>query len=238
MPASIIIACLHEEATIRACLERVTRAVPDAEVLVVHGGPDGTLEIARAMARDNPHIVPIRNENDEGKGHAIQVGIARATHEVMCQWDADLQFPPEDIPAVLAPIMAGDADLSIGSRFMRGSNRSQYKFSFFRVVGNWIVNAWVSLMCGRRMTDVTTGCKAWTRTAIDQIAFRDRKFVYEVEIVVRAARLGLRIAQVPVHYHNRQGGVSGHGSGWREFKSIVTCGAKLLLCATRIRLTT
>jgi glycosyltransferase involved in cell wall biosynthesis len=154
----------------------------------------------------------------------------------MCQWDADLQFPPEDIPAVLAPIGAGDADLSIGSRFMQGSDRSQYKFSFFRVVGNWIVNAWVSLMCGRRMTDVTTGCKAWSRAAIARINFQDKRFVYEVEIVARAARLGLRITQVPVHYHNRQGGVSGHGSGWREFKSIVTCGAKLLLCATRIRM--
>jgi glycosyltransferase involved in cell wall biosynthesis len=237
MPASIIIACLHEEDTIRECLERVTRAVPDAEVLVVHGGPDATLEIARAMARDNPHIVSIRNDNDEGKGHAIQVGIAHATHDVMCQWDADLQFPPEDIPTVLAPILAGDADLSIGSRFMRGADSSQYKFSFLRVVGNWIVNAWVSLMCGRRMTDVTTGCKAWTRDAIGKIAFRDRRFVYEVEIVVRAARLGLRIAQVPVRYHNRQGGVSGHGRGWREIKSIVTCGLRLLLTATRIRVT-
>jgi len=238
MPASIIIACLHEEDTIRVCLERVTRAVPDAEVLVVHGGTDRTLAIATEMARSNPHIVPVRNENDQGKGHAIQVGIAHATHDVMCQWDADLQFPPDDIPAVLAPIQAGTADLVIGSRFMPGADRSQYKFSFFRVIGNGIVNNWTSLMCGRRMTDVTTGCKTWTRAAITKINFQDKKFVYEVEIVVRAARLKLRIAQVPVHYHNRQGGVSGHGRGWREFKSIVTCGLKLLLTATRIRLTT
>jgi hypothetical protein len=156
----------------------------------------------------------------------------------MCQWDADLQFPPEDIPAVLAPIGAGDADLSIGSRFMPGADRSQYKFNFFRVVGNWIVNSWTSLMCGQRMTDVTTGCKAWTRAAITKIDFQDKKFVYEVEIVVRAARLGLRIAQVPVRYHNRQGGVSGHGNGWREFKSIVNCGFCLLWAATHIHLTT
>jgi len=62
--------------------------------------------------------------------------------------------------------------------------------------------------------------------------------VYEVEIVVRAARLGLRIVQVPVRYHNRQGGVSGHGSGWREIMSLMNCGLRLLWTATRIRLTT
>ena len=86
------------------------------------------------------------------------------------------------------------------------------------------------------MTDVTTGCKAWTRNATNTINYRDRKFVYEVESVVRAARLGMRITQVPVRYHNRQGGTSGRGCGWREIKSIMTCGANLLLCATRIRL--
>jgi len=163
------------------------------------------------------------------------VGIARATHAVMCQFDADLQFAPEDLPALFLPVLNGAADLTIGSRFMRGADSSQYKFSFLRVVGNWIVNAWTSLMCGRRMTDVTTGSKAWTRAAIAAIDFRDLKFVYEVEIVVRAARLGLRIVQVPVAYHNRQGGVSGHGKGWREIKSIVRCGLMLLWTATRIR---
>jgi hypothetical protein len=134
------------------------------------------------------------------------------------------------------PILDGAADLVIGSRFMPESDDSQYQFSFFRTVGNWVVNAWVSLMAGTRLTDVTTGSKAWTREAIAAIDFQDRRFVYEVEIPVRAQLLGLRIMQVPVSYHNRQGGVSGHGSGLKELWSIIRTGLMLLWTATRIRL--
>jgi len=232
---SIIVACLFEEDTIRECLDRITKAMPNAEVLVIHGGTDRTCEIAAEMARTNANIVAVRNENDRGKGHAIQVGIARARNDIMCQFDADLQFAPEDLPALFAPVVSGEADLSIGSRFMPESDDSNYHFSFFRVVGNWVVNGWVSLMCGRRITDVTTGSKAWTRDAIKRIDFKDVRFVYEVEIPMKAVRRGLCVAQVPVSYHNRQGGVSGHGTGWKEFKSIIRTGFKILWTATRIR---
>lgn len=233
---SIIIACLSEEDTIAECCTRVAATMPHAEILVIHGGTDNTLNIAQQMAHDNPQIVPIKNENDKGKGHAIQVGISHASHDVMCQWDADLQFAPEDIPTVLKPIFDGEADVVVGSRFMPESDDSHYTFSFFRTVGNWVINAWTSLLCAMRITDVTAGSKAWTRDAITTINFRDLRFVYEIEILMRAHVEGLRIAQVPVSYHNRQGGVSGHGNGMKEFFSIIRCGIMLLITATRIRL--
>lgn len=235
-PVSIIISCLTEEDTIRSCCERVAESMPQAEILVVHGGTDKTYDIALEMSKDNPHIVPVKNENDIGKGHAIHVGIAKASHDIMCQWDADLQFAPEDIPAVFLPIFEDKADVVIGSRFMPESDDSGYNFSFFRTVGNWVINTWISILCGTRITDVTTGSKAWTRDAIEKINFRDMRFVYEVEIPVRAHILGLRITQVPVSYHDRQGGESGHGSGMKEFYSIIRCGIMLLLTGTRIRL--
>ena len=231
---SIIIACLHEEGTIRECLERIAKAAPGAEVLVVHGGHDRTCEIAAEMSKSNPNIVAIRNENDRGKGHAVKVGIARAKHDVMCQFDADLQFAPEDIPKLVAPLFSNEADLVIGSRFMHGADDSQYRFSFFRVVGNWVVNLWVSTLCDANITDVTTGSKAWTRKAIEAIGFEDVRFVYELEIVMRAQQLGLRTVQVPVSYFNRQGGESGHGSGMREFTSIVRTGFKILWTAWKL----
>ncbi len=66
--------------------------------------------------------------------------------------------------------------------------------------------------------------------------FKDRKFVYEVEIPVRAYLCGLKIAQVPIGYHNRQGGLSGHGSGVKEVWSVISCSFMILWTATRIRL--
>ena len=95
-PVSIIISCLYEEDTIAECITRVSKAMPNAEILIVHGGDDGTLEVAKKMAESNPRIKPYKNENDEGKGHAIQVGIELASHDIMCQFDADLQFDPEE----------------------------------------------------------------------------------------------------------------------------------------------
>ena len=66
----------------------------------------------------------------------------------------------------------GRADVVIGSRFMKGADTSGYRFSFFRVMGNRVVNAWVSLLCGQSITDVTTGYKAWTKAAMQTIRFR------------------------------------------------------------------
>lgn len=235
-PISIIIACLNEEDTIIECLERLVQSAPASEILVVHGGKDRTCERAQSFAQSHPNVIAFRNENDCGKGSAIKVGIARASHALMCQFDADLQFDPEDIARVMAPLLEGRADVVIGSRFMKGADLSDYRFSFFRVMGNRLVNTWISLLCGQSVTDVTTGYKAWTKAAIQKIDFHDDGFVYEVEIPMRAAMEGLRVAQVPVKYHNRQGGISGHGSGWRETYSIVRTGFRILASAMAIRL--
>lgn len=235
-PISIIIACLNEEDTIVECLERLSQAAPAAEILVLHGGKDRTYELARTFAQSHPNVVAIRNENDRGKGSAIKVGVEKASFDAMCQFDADLQFAPEDIARVMGPVLEGRADVVIGSRFMKGADASDYHFSFFRVMGNRVVNAWVSLLCGQSITDVTTGYKAWTRVAMRKIRFQDDGFVYEVEIPVRACMEGLRVAQVPVKYLDRQGGVSGHGKGWREMYSIIRTGFRILVSALAIRL--
>ncbi|MDD5556376.1 MAG: glycosyltransferase family 2 protein [bacterium] len=233
---SVIISCFNEEESIGECLRRTLGAVPQAEIIVIHGGRDRTADIAEEMARAHPNIRVIRNLDDRGKGHAIKVGIRNASSDVMVQLDADLQFMPEEIPKVARPVLDGTADLSFGCRFMEGSNVEQYRFSFFRVMGNRIVNRYVTYLSRRTFYDITTGFKAWTREAIDRIAFKDDRFIYEAEIAMRAALGGCRIAMVPITYFNRYGGISGHGRGWREPFSIVLTGVKILVFSTLIRL--
>lgn len=233
---SVIISCFNEEESIGECLRRTVKAVPDAEILVIHGGTDRTADIADEMARGNPNIVVIRNLDDRGKGHAIKVGIEKSSADTMVQFDADLQFMPEEIPRVALPILAGEADLSFGARFMKGSDVANYDFSFFRVLGNRIVNRYINLLTGQAFCDITTGFKAWTREAIESVAFRDDRFIYEAEIAVRAGLKGLRIAMVPITYFNRYGGISGHGRGWKEPVSIILTGIKILAFSTLMRL--
>lgn len=207
---SILIACRNEEDNIQACLESVLAAVPEAEILVIDGGRDRTGERAETLAGRHPRIRVIRHADDRGKGHAIQTGIAQARAAIMAQFDADLQFQAADLPAVLAPVQAGACDLCVGSRFLPAAVWTTSRPAFCRDLGNRLLARWVSLLTGQRVTDVTSGLKAWSRAAIDRIDFRDQAYSYEVEMIVRAARLGLRIREIPVHYASRTAGVSMH----------------------------
>ena len=229
---SIIISCFNEEDTIQECLERLLKTMPKADILVIHGGRDKTAERARAVAAKHPNVRVFKHYGDSGKGHAIKTGITLAQYDLMVQFDADMQFMPEETPRLLEPILQGKGDVVIGARFMKESNVENYKFSLFRVLGNRIVNSYFSLLVGQPMYDVTTGFKAWTRKAIEDIDFRDNHFLYEGEIAVKCRLRGHTLVMVPVTYYNRMGGISGHGSGLRETFSIIVTGFRILWCST------
>ncbi len=207
---SILIACRNEEDNILPCLESVLAALPDAEILVIDGGRDRTGDRAETLAQRHPQIRVIRHAHDQGKGHAIQTGVAQARGDVMAQFDADLQFRAADVPTLLAPVQAGLCDVCVGSRFLPDAAWTTARPSVCRDFGNRLLARWVTLLTGRRFSDVTSGMKAWSRAAILRIDFRDKAYSYEVEMLVRAARLGLRIREIPVHYASRTAGVSMH----------------------------
>lgn len=186
--------------------------MPESEILVVHGGTDRTAEIADQLKAEIPAIRVVRNEDDRGKGHAIRKGIECAAHDVMVQFDADNQFFATDLPALVDPILAGAADVTLGSRFLPSADRSAYKPSFFRDYGNRTLSAYVGLLCGKKVTDVTAGVKGWTRKAIQAIDLTDDKYSYEAEIVVRAIRLNFQVKEIPVKYSSRAAGESMHTS--------------------------
>jgi glycosyltransferase involved in cell wall biosynthesis len=231
---SVIVSCFNEEKTIRECVERIQRTLPNSEILVICGGTDNTIEIAKELALKDKNMKVLKNYGDTGKGHAVKLGISIAQYDIMVQIDADLQFMPEEIPKVVRPILDNEFQISFGVRFAEDSNVENYNFSFFRVMGNKLVNKYISFLTGQRFCDITTGLKAWTRKAIEDINFRDNRFVYEMEIAVRGTAKGYNIAMVPITYFNRLGGISGHGRAWREPISIILTGAKILLDSTLI----
>ena len=230
---SVLIACFNEEANIAECIRNVSAALPDAEIVVIHGGSDGTLEIARSLSGSIPNLVLVRNENDRGKGHAIRTGVERASADVMAQFDADLQFFASDLPALVEPVLKGECDLSLGSRFLPSSDRSAYRTSFFRDAGNRVLSGLVSVLIGCRVTDATAGIKAWTRDAIRRIDYRDDRYSYEAEIVTRAGGLGLRIQEVPVSYASRHKGSSQHANSLDVIKAGLVIIVKAIACRIR-----
>ena len=226
---SVIVAARNEEATIGECVARTLAAVPGCEVLVVDGGADATEAIVRALSARHPSVRYIRNANDRGKGHAIRVGIEAARAPIMAQLDADLQFLPEELPALVAPIAAGRADVVLGSRFVARSRRLPGGAPPLRSLGNRVVSAWTSLLFLHRMTDVLAGIKAWSRPAIEAARPRIDGFAYEIEIPVRALRRGFRVVDVPVTTDKRRGGRS-------HVRSLAGEGAGMLWAALALRL--
>ncbi len=230
---SVIVSCFNEEKNIERCIRAVTAAMPKAEIVIVHGGNDRTLEIARALRQEFPQIVPVRNENDRGKGHGIRTGIEHVSGNIMAQFDADLQFFAADLPALVQPLFDGECDVCLGSRFLPASDRAAYRPSLYRDVGNRLLAAYLSLLVGTKVTDVTAGMKAWTRAAIAGIAFRDDSYSYEAEIVLRAGLLGLRLKEVPVSYASRREGASMHANNLAVAKAGAVIIFKCLACWLR-----
>jgi glycosyltransferase involved in cell wall biosynthesis len=226
---SVIVAAHNEQDTIETCVERIFAVYPQGcEVLVVDGGSDETGTRVAKLSEKFKTLRYIRNENDRGKGHAIRTGIEAARAPVMAQLDADLQFLPEELPALTAPIIAGQADVTLGSRFTSGATYEAGSMPGLRVLGNRVVSLYASLLSAHRLTDVLAGMKAWTREASDVFALQSDGFSYEVEIALKGCRRGLRVQEVPVSHLTRQEGDSN--------VRVVRDGLAILLDTTRFRL--
>lgn len=206
---TVLVTTFNEEGCISNCLRRIFEVYPtDTELLVVDGGFDRTGEIVRELAHDIPSIRYVRNDNDRGKGHAVQTGITAASGDLIAQIDADLQFLPEELPLLFAPLEAGTADVVLGSRFLPQSVRRPGSTPALRTFGNHVTSGLASLLVGHRMSDILAGMKAWTREAGRSIPLRCLHCSYDAEIAVKAVMQGLRVVDVPITTDARQAGQS------------------------------
>lgn len=226
---TIIVAAFNEEETIENCLRRVSKVFPQkTEILVVDGGNDKTGQIVRGLEKEIPGLRYIHNDNDRGKGHAIRVGIENAKADIMTQVDADLQFMPEELPLLIEPIKEKKADVTLGTRFAKGSTRNPGSTPFFRTLGNKTASLYASILFCHRMTDVQAGMKAWTKEAIRPEDLKSDNYSYEVEIPIRALKKGLKVLDVPITTDARQGG--------ETCVNVVTDGIALLIDITCFRI--
>ena len=197
MRAALIIPCRNEAEALRRVLAEVQREAVVELLVVDNGSTDATAEVARAAgARVIPEPVP-------GYGRACLAGLAALDPSVdtVVFLDGDYSDYPEELPRLLAPIAEGRADLVIGSRVryaLSGSLTIQQRF------GNWLACALLRRLFGVRYTDLGP-FRAIRRAALDRLAMRDQAFGWTVEMQAKAARQGLRVAEVPVRYRPRIG---------------------------------
>lgn len=212
---SVVIPAVDEERAIGLVLREIPPVV--SEIIVVdNGSRDRTADVARAAG------ARVVFEPRRGYGQACLAGIAAARDaEILVFLDADHSDYPGQLPDILAPLLAGEADLVIGSRVLgrRGAGAQPWH----AVVGTRLCVALMNLCIGTRASDLGP-FRAIVGPALRRLKMRDRTFGWTVEMQVKAARQGLRVREVPVDYRPRLGRskVSGTLSG------SVLAGAKIL----------
>lgn len=196
---SIIIPCYNEAYTVAELLGRVC-AVDlggwDKEIIVVDDcSTDGTRAILKTF--ENRARVIYQDKNG-GKGTAVRAGLAAATGTHMLIQDADLEYDPEEIPRLLAPLNAGAADVVYGSRNLRPREREG---AWIPRVGVWCITQLINWMYWLVLTDVWTCYKLFPAAHAGE--FRAGRFESELLFTAALARRGCRFAEVPISYHPR-----------------------------------
>lgn len=138
---------------------------------------------------------------NRGKGAALRSGFAAVTGDVVLVQDADLEYSPDDYPALLEPIMSGEADAVIGSRFMGG--RPHRVLFFWHMAGNRFLTLLSNVLTNLNLTDVESGYKAFKASLIKSIEIEEDRFGVEPEIIAKLAGRGCRIYEVGISYSGR-----------------------------------
>jgi glycosyltransferase involved in cell wall biosynthesis len=200
-----IVPALNEDRSIAAVIAEIRAADPEFDVVVID---DGSTDRTAAVAAESGAQV-LSLPFNLGIGGAVQTGLKYARDhdfDISVQIDADGQHDPGEITKLLAPLVAGEADVVVGSRFL---GEKSYKAPMLRRIGIRIFARIVSAVVGQPLTDTSSSFRAFGRRAISYFA-RDypHGFVETVEATVIAARCGLRLKEVPVVMRQRVMGQS------------------------------
>ncbi|GAB3657881.1 polyprenol monophosphomannose synthase [Actinocorallia lasiicapitis] len=213
MRTVVIIPTYNEIENLPLITGRVRAATPEADILVVDdNSPDGTGELADRLAAADPRLRVMHRTTKDGLGGAYLAGFRWAIaegYDVMVEMDADGSHKPEELPLLLAALIAEDADLVIGSRWVKGGKVHNWPKS--REVLSRGGNAYARLMLGFHLKDATAGYRAFRRGALERIgldAVDSRGYCFQIDMALRAVRADLKVVEVPINFVEREIGVS------------------------------
>ena len=215
---SFLIPAYNEAATIGEVLQRIDALGLDAQVVVVDdGSTDATASIVEAYAAGRPHVELLRQDN-RGKGSAVRLAATRMTKDIAVIQDADMEYDPADVIALIAPIERGVADVVYGSRLSGGAPQRAYLF--WHLIGNRFLSLLTGVLFNTTLSDMETGYKAFRADVLRSLRLTQDDFAIEPEITGEVCRRKLRIYEMPIAYYGRTY-AEGKNITWRDgFKAI------------------
>jgi glycosyltransferase involved in cell wall biosynthesis len=212
---SVVIPTLNEAKNLPWVLRRMPSYVD--EVVIVDGrSKDNTVDVARALRMD----VVIVNEPRKGKGVALRAGFAAASGDIIVMLDADGSMDPREIGWFVAPLQH-DYDFVKGSRYVTGGGSED--ITWLRNAGNRGLTGLANTVLHSNYSDLCYGYIAFRRQCLEVLQLESDGFEIETELIVRAAKAGLRIAEVPSIELNRISGASNlqtFRDGWRVLRTL------------------
>jgi glycosyltransferase involved in cell wall biosynthesis len=227
MRVSFLIPSYNERATIVEVLDRIDALGRDRQLIVVDdGSTDGTADVVEEWRAGKDGVVLIRKENG-GKGSAIRAAIPHIDGDIAVIQDADMEYDPADVPALVEPIERGVADVVYGSRLSGG--KPQRAYLFWHLVGNRFLSLLTGALYNTTLSDMETGYKAFRTEVLRSLDLRENDFAIEPEITAKVCKRKLRVYQLPISYYGRTY-AEGKKITWRDgFKAV------WVLLRTRVR---
>jgi glycosyltransferase involved in cell wall biosynthesis len=235
MKLSVAIPVFNEKDTIREILKRVSQApLPAGVELEIVAVDDCSTDGTRAILKDLrlPNLKVFFHEKNQGKGAALRTAFRNCSGDMVLIQDADLEYDPQEYPKLIAPILAGDADVVYGSRFAGGeAHRVQY---FWHYVANRFLTTMSNAFTDLNLTDVET-CYKVLRREVLSFDIEEKRFGVDPEITAKmstqARERGIAVYEVGISYHGRtyaQGKKIGARDAFRALWCIVVYNTSLL----------
>jgi glycosyltransferase involved in cell wall biosynthesis len=213
MRVSFLVPVLNEALTVVDVLDRVEALDFDKQIVAVNdGSTDGTGKLLDDWIRAHPDHVVVHKEN-RGKGSALRAGLGHVDGAITVIQDADFEYDPADVPALLEPITRGVADVVFGSRLSGG--RPQRAYLFWHLVGNRFLSLLTNILFNTTLHDMETGYKAFRTEVLRSLDLRQDGFAIEPELTGEICRRKLRVYEVPIAYYGRTA-AEGKKITWRD----------------------
>ena len=235
LSTTVFVPARNEKGNIEPLVQRLPDFCPDIEILFVEGhSQDGTAEeVERVIAAYPDRDIKLLVQDGKGKGDAVRKGFGAARGDVLMILDADMTVPPEQLPKFYRALRSGKGEFINGSRLVYPMEDQAMRF--LNLLANHIFSLLFSYLLNQRFTDTLCGTKVLRRTHYERIAagrsyFGDFDPFGDFDLIFGAAKLNLKVAEVPIRYASRSYGttqISRFRHGWLLLRMVVFAYRKL-----------